>query len=319
MEAGDEDEGEEVGNPPNPPERAELSDASEGAAASPGAGSELMRLAGGWVSNEGDRRDEGGDAPDTDDDLRVSDEDSVEEREENVELREELELTVELIVLPNGLPSSPHILDGAGSKDGEDPIDEPRDPKPSSTPYKPSPPLPLPVTSLLPSFPPATLLLKDEKRAESRVLPPLLLPDPKRDDPASPSSVKAELRSLSWFNVFKLFNVLFSPFIPPLSVLFKPLPLRPLRPLMPLRLGAFERLLLRPFVKPLRPAPVMLLIEASPLSEELLSLYSDETNSEELGLKMLSRPWDGGGKSPWCLAAAAAAAACAAAAALGSS
>lgn len=195
VEAGEDDDGEEVGNPPRPPVSAELSDASDGAAASPGAGSELIRLAGGWASKEGESLDDGGDAPDTDDDRRVSDEDRVEDKEEKVELREELELTVELIVLLKGRPSSPQMLEGAGSNEGEEPMEEPREPRPSSTPYNPRLPVPLPVTSL-PSLLLPTPLLKEEKREESKAFPPLL-DDPRRDDPASPSSVKAEFRSLS--------------------------------------------------------------------------------------------------------------------------
>lgn len=74
-----------------------------------------------------------------------------------MELNDELELTVELKLLLSGLDRSPQMLLGAGSKEGDDPMDEPRDPKPSSTPYK----FPRPEPTSLPM--PLVELLKEEK------------------------------------------------------------------------------------------------------------------------------------------------------------
>lgn len=249
MEAGEEEAGdEELGRPPRPPVRAELREAREAAVARPGAESELVRRAGGCGSREGERREEGGEAPDTDDDLRVSDEERVEDKDEKVEEREELELTVELTVLR---PSSPQMLEGAGSKEGDDPMEDPNDPKPSSTPYKPRlpPPDTSPPSLLLPT-PLAVLaaVVKDEKRDESMpVVVAVLEEPPNREVPASPSRLKAELRSLRVLSVLR----------PPSP----PKPPSPPSPFSPLREEPLERLL--------RPEPLM---EASPLSEELLSL-----------------------------------------------
>lgn len=133
-EDGEVFEGEDCNPPKPPPVSAEVKEANDDDPPNAGAGSELILLAGACASRDGESLEDGGDAPDTEDDLLVNDDDKVEDKEENVLLREELELIVEPNEVPKDLPMSPHMLVWFGSNEGEDPMDDPIDPKPSSTP-----------------------------------------------------------------------------------------------------------------------------------------------------------------------------------------